>query len=105
MDVVKWLKTARTLMGESHPTLAVEKLGTRSIRSGAAMALFMKNTDTERIKILGRWSSDAFLVYIRPQILEWTNLMAAQMAESAENTDTSTSNTGPQNLGTMPSFI
>jgi hypothetical protein len=22
--------------------------------------------------ILGRWSSDAFLVYIRPEVLEWT---------------------------------
>jgi hypothetical protein len=29
--------------------------------------------------ILGRWSSDAFLVYIRPQVLEWTNNMSCDM--------------------------
>ena len=56
-----------------------ENLGSRSIRSGAAMSLFMMNHSTERIKILGRWSSDAFLVYIRPQVLEWTNTMSKDM--------------------------
>jgi hypothetical protein len=29
--------------------------------------------------ILGRWSSDAFLVYIRPQVLEWTHNMSCDM--------------------------
>jgi hypothetical protein len=45
-------------------------LGTRSIRSGAAMALFLMDHSVEKIMILGRWSSDAFMVYIRPQDLE-----------------------------------
>ena len=58
-----------------------EDLGSRSIRSGAAMSLFMMNHSTERIKILGRWSSDAFLVYIRPQVLEWTNIMSKDMSK------------------------
>ena len=29
--------------------------------------------------LLGRWSSDAFLVYIRPPVLEWTNQMSSDM--------------------------
>jgi hypothetical protein len=29
--------------------------------------------------ILGRWLSNAFLVYIRPQVLEWTNNMSKEM--------------------------
>ncbi len=29
--------------------------------------------------IFGRWSSDAFLVYIRPQVMEWTNNMSRDM--------------------------
>ena len=45
------------------------------------MSLFMMNHSTERIKILGRWSSDAFLVYIRPQVLEWTNIMSKDMSK------------------------
>lgn len=58
------------------------EIGTRSIRSGAAMALFLMDHSIEKIKILGRWSSDAFMVYIRPQVLEWTNLMAKDMAKT-----------------------
>jgi hypothetical protein len=54
-------------------------IGTRSIRSGAAMVLFLMNHPVAKIMILGRWSSDAFLVYIRPQVLEWTNQMSDDM--------------------------
>jgi hypothetical protein len=54
-------------------------IGTRSIRSGAAMGLFLMNHPVAKIMILGRWSSDAFLVYIRPQVLEWTNQMSGDM--------------------------
>jgi hypothetical protein len=43
------------------------------------MALFLKDHSTAKIMILGRWSSNAFLVYIRPQVLEWTNNMSRNM--------------------------
>jgi hypothetical protein len=55
------------------------EIGTKSLRSGAAMAMFLMDYSTARIMILGRWSSDAFLVYIRPQVLEWTNNMSNDM--------------------------
>ena len=55
------------------------EIGNKSLRSGAAMALFLKNHSTAKIMILGRWSSDAFLAYIRPQVLEWTNNMSKDM--------------------------
>lgn len=42
----------------------------------AAMALFLKDHSIEKITILERWYSDAFMGYIRPQVLEWTNIMA-----------------------------
>jgi hypothetical protein len=58
-----------------HP----HEIGNRSIRSGAAMALFLMDHSSAKIMILGRWSSDAFLVYIRPQVLEWTNSMSLDM--------------------------
>jgi hypothetical protein len=58
-----------------HP----HEIGNRSIRSGAAMALFLMDHSPAKIMILGRWSSDAFLVYIRPQVLEWTNNMSCDM--------------------------
>jgi hypothetical protein len=47
-------------------------IGTHSIRSGAAMALFLANQSIIKIMILGRWCSAAFMRYIRSQVMEWT---------------------------------
>jgi hypothetical protein len=58
-----------------HP----HEIGNRSIRSGAAMSMFLQNHSTPKIMIMGRWSSDAFLVYLRPQALEWANNMSSSM--------------------------
>lgn len=54
-------------------------IGNKSLRSGAAMTLFIQNHSTAKIMILGRWSSDAFLVYIRPQVLEWCSNLSESM--------------------------
>ena len=67
-----------------------EEIGTRSIRSGAAMALAVQGGHTdEKIRILGRWKSLAFLTYIRPQVLEWSGGMANEMARTKSFTDVS----------------
>ena len=50
-----------------HP----HEIGNKSVRSGAAMALFLKHHSTDKIMLLGRWKSKAFMVYIRPQVVEW----------------------------------
>ena len=57
-------------------------LGSHSLRSGAAMALFLAKEDVHRIMIIGRWSSDAFLAYIRPQVQEWTSGMSISMIKN-----------------------
>jgi len=81
--VATMLKNTCTVYGPlRNYGIQPNEIGTRSIRSGAAMALFLKNHSVEKIKILGRWSSDAFLVYIRPQVMEWTNIMAQDMAST-----------------------
>ena len=50
-----------------HP----HEIGNKSIRSGAAMSLFLMAHSPAKIMILVVcWSSDAFLVYIQPQVLE-----------------------------------
>jgi hypothetical protein len=63
--------TCKTFGGEATFGLDPHKIGNKSIRSGAEMALFLQNTSSHRIMILGRWDSEAFLVYIRPKVLEW----------------------------------
>lgn len=74
------LRSACTL-GGGRATFGYDAsdIGTRSLRSGAAMGLFLMNHPVAKIMILGRWSSDAFLDYIRPQVLEWTNQMSSDM--------------------------
>jgi hypothetical protein len=64
-------------------------IGTKSIRSGAAMGLFLANHSGERIMLMGRWESQAFLVYIRPQVIEWTNNMSGDMIRHDSFTDAS----------------
>jgi hypothetical protein len=61
---------------------SASEIGTRSIRSGAAMGLFLMNHPVAKIMMLGRWSSDAFLDYIQPQILEWTNQLSGDMIQN-----------------------
>jgi hypothetical protein len=76
----KTIRTTCAIFG-SKATFGFEphEIGNKSIRSSAAMALFLANVPTAKIMILGRWSSDAFLVYIYPQVLEWTSDMSRDM--------------------------
>ena len=74
------IRTTCTLAGgEQEFGFTAADLGTRSIRSEAAMALFVMGDTVSKIMMLGRWSFDAFLVYIRPQVLEWMNSMSTDM--------------------------
>ena len=69
--------------GENRYGISALELGTRSIRSGAAMALALQgDTSDNKIMMLGRWKSTAFLNYIRPQVLEWANDAAQKMSKT-----------------------
>jgi hypothetical protein len=68
--------TCTILRGQPTFGYTQADISTKSLRSGAAMSLFLMNHSTKRIMLLGRWRSDAFLVHIRPQVLEWTNHMS-----------------------------
>ena len=91
-DIIrKFLRTVCTLHGgKAAFGFGPQDIGNKSIRSGAAMALFLADHSPAKIMILGRWSSDAFLVYIRPQVLEWTNNMSYDMTHYESFLDLST---------------
>jgi hypothetical protein len=72
-------QTCRTFGGKAIFGFDAHQIGNKSICSGAAMSLFLTNTHTDRIIILGRWGSNAFLAYIWPQVLEWTTNMSQSM--------------------------
>jgi hypothetical protein len=78
--LLKQIRSTCDLCG-GHKTFGFHStdIGTHSLRSGGAMALFLNDHPVHKIMIFGRWSSDAFLAYIRPQVLERTNNMSTDM--------------------------
>ena len=69
-DALSYLRRIAEAIGEDKLGFHWSKLGTHSIRSAAAMAMFLDNTPIFLIMLIGRWRSDGFLKYIRKQVLE-----------------------------------
>jgi hypothetical protein len=59
-------------IGETKQGIRRSEIGTRSIRSGAAMAMYLARVPVFSIMLIGRWSSTAFLKYIRKQVQEFS---------------------------------
>jgi hypothetical protein len=51
------------------------------------MAFFLMDHHPTKIIILGRRKGEAFMDYIRPQVLEWTNMMSRDMVAFDSFTD------------------
>ncbi len=73
------LKDAVSAIGEDSLHIAATDIGTHSIRSGAAMAMFLGKCPVFLIMMIGRWSSDAFLRYIRKQVKEFNHDVSWKM--------------------------
>jgi hypothetical protein len=58
-------------------------IGLHSMRSSAAMAMYLNAIPVFTIMLLGRWSSDAFLRYIRKQVIEFSNDVARKMIKNS----------------------
>jgi hypothetical protein len=57
-------------------------IGTHTIRSGAAKALYLADAPPHKIMLLGRWSSDAFLLYLRPEVLSSFSQLSKDMIQT-----------------------
>ena len=58
--------------GKSKLQIKSKDVGTHSIRSGAAMAMYLGGLSVYAIQLIGRWSSNSFMKYLRKQIKEFT---------------------------------
>jgi hypothetical protein len=81
-------KTALTLLRYSlyetdskSLNIKPEECGLHSLRSSAAMAMYLNGIPVYTIMLLGRWSSDAFLWYIRKQVTEFSKGVARRMIQ------------------------
>ena len=66
-------------IGEDRLGIKKEKVGTHLIRLGAAMAMYLGECPVYSIMLIGRWSSNAFLQYIRKHVMEISQNVAKKM--------------------------
>ena len=71
------------IMGASQLGIDTSRIGTHSIRTSCAMLLHLAGVQVYIIMMIGRWKSDAFLVYLRTQVEEFTSGIAKSMVTSA----------------------
>ena len=60
-----------------HP----DDIGLHSIRSSSAMAMYLNHISVYTIMLLGQWSSDAFLRYIRKQVEQFSADVSRKMIQ------------------------
>ena len=73
------MRQAVAAIGWSRLGYDAGRVGTHSIRSGAAMAMFLAGVPIETIQLIGRWKSRAFMSYIRIQVPDITKDVASKM--------------------------
>jgi len=78
-QVIAAMKDAVIAIGEDVLHIKKSEIGTHSIRSGAAMAMFLSDCSVCQIMMIGRWSSDAFLRYIRKQVEQFSHNVSKRM--------------------------
>jgi hypothetical protein len=81
-QVLPHLRAIIRLMGESNLGFKPEDTGLHGIRSGGAMAMFLANVSEVIIQRVGRWSSNAFLEYIREQVDSFTYGVSKKMLQN-----------------------
>jgi hypothetical protein len=78
-DLLSCIRLVAASIGWDELGFSPEDLGLHSARSGAAMAMFLAGVPVFTIMLLGCWSSDAFLRYIRKQVQEFSKGVSEKM--------------------------
>jgi hypothetical protein len=83
-ELLKRLRLAATSVGPDILGFTAEQIGLHSARSGAAMAMYLARVPVFTIMLLGRWSSEAFLRYIRKQVKEFSRGISNSMIQNED---------------------
>ena len=78
-EVLKQLRDAAESVGVRRLGFPVDRIGTHSIRAGAAMAMFLAGVPCETIQLIGRWRSRTFMKYLRIQVTASTRGVTTKM--------------------------
>jgi hypothetical protein len=77
--ILSRIRLAVASLGEAVLGFTENDAGTHSNRSGGAMGMFFTGTPVYTIMLMGRWSLDAFMRYIRKQVLSLSHGISAKM--------------------------
>ena len=78
------LRAVVGIMGEERLGFLPKDVGTHSIRSGGAMAMYLDYVRPFTIMLIGRWKSDAFLKYIRRQVEAFSHNVSSRMKRNPD---------------------
>lgn len=81
-QLLKQLRRATKAIGKDNLGFTEDQIGLHSARSGAAMAMYLAGIPVYIIMLVGRWSSDAFLLYIRKQVQEFSRDISQKMIKN-----------------------
>jgi len=81
-DAMRSLRAAATTIGATNLGFNPSEIGTHSLRSGSAMAMYLDEVPVYTIMLIGRWSSDAFLLYIRKQVEQFSHNVSNRMIKN-----------------------
>ena len=83
-QILHHLRAAALQYGEGRLGFPISKIGTHSIRAGAATAMFLAGVPAETIQLIVRWRNQTFLRYIRIQVQQLTRGVATNMTTNPE---------------------
>jgi hypothetical protein len=83
-QILQRIRDRVTAIGRDVLGFGPDDVGTHSIRSAAAMAMYLAGVPVYTIMLIGRWSSDAFLRYIRRQVQEFSAGVSRRMILSED---------------------
>jgi hypothetical protein len=80
-QVIAAMRDGVQAIGEDILHIRKSEIGMHLIRSGAAMAMFLSDCSVCLIMMIGRWSSNTFLRYIRKQVEQFSHNVLSKMAK------------------------
>ena len=78
-DIIDGINRGAEAIGWDYLGLKKGDFGTHSIRSGGAMAMYLDEIPIYTIMMIGRWSSDAWIRYIRKQVDQFAHNVSKRM--------------------------
>jgi hypothetical protein len=79
-EITAALRNTTNVLGLDKYNIHPGDVSTHSLRAGGAMALHLGGASAHTIQILGRWSSDTFLLYIHQQIAAFSAGLSTAMS-------------------------